>query len=170
MPPPAVIQLTCGSGTYILTPNAFARLLHKKGACGDMHVNDGFLGKFRMNAYPVTSRLEKFCVFSGGAHGDQFLHRGSDVYEYLFIMPTLYEKGQEGSFSLEIMSNLPFELEPVDLSQVPFPLKDLKSLNAVKTAALLAATRKRAPALTASHPPLPLHTASVILRQVLREQ
>ena len=46
---------------------------------------------------------------------------------------------------MEIMSNLPFELEPVDLSQVPFPLKDLKSLNAVKTAALLAATRKRAP-------------------------
>lgn len=133
------------SGTYFLTPNAFARLLHRKGDCGEMHVNDGYLGKFRMNAYPVTSRLEKFCVFSGGAHGGKFLHRGSDVYEHLFIMPALNEKGQEGSFSLEIMSNLPFELEPVDLSQVPFPLKDLKSLNAVKTAALLAATRKRAP-------------------------
>jgi hypothetical protein len=140
------------SGTYLLTPNAFARLLHRKGACNEMHVNDGFLGKFRFNSYPVTTRKEKFCVFSGGARGHQFLHRGSDVYEDIFIMPALNDKGSEGSFMLEVMSNLPFELEPVDLSRVPHPLKDLKNANAAKSAALVAATRRKPPKIAGFTP------------------
>jgi hypothetical protein len=133
------------SGTYLLTPNAFATLLHRKGKCGTLHVNDGFLGKFRHECYPVTTRKEAFCVFSGGSRGRQFLHRGSDVYEDIFVMPTLHDKGAEGSFQLEVMSNLPFELEPVDLSRVPHPLKDLQSLNATRSAALHAFNFRKAP-------------------------
>lgn len=133
------------SGTYLLTPNAFATLLHRKGKCGTLHVNDGYLGKFRHECYPVTTRKEAFCVFSGGSRGQQFLHRGSDVYEDIFVMPTLHDKGAEGSFQLEVMSNLPFELEPVDLSRVPHPLKDLNSLNATRSAALHAFNFRKPP-------------------------
>ena len=116
------------SGTYLLTPNAYSKLLHNRGECGVQHVNDGFLGKFRYNAYPVTTRHEKFCVFSGGIHGNDYLHRGSDVYEELFIMPCLNDKDQEGSFTLEVICNLPFRLEQVEHGTVPAPLKDVANI------------------------------------------
>ena len=118
------------SGTYLLTPNAYAKLLHNGGECGQQHVNDGFLGKFRFNAYPVTTRHEKFCVFTGGVHGKNYLHRGSDVYEEIYIMAALNDKGEQGSFDLEVICNLPFVLEPVELGQVPAPLKDVANIRA----------------------------------------
>jgi len=134
------------SGCYLLTPNAYAKLLHNRGECGGQDVNDGFLGKFRFNAYPVTARHEKFCVFSGGVHGNNYLHRGSDVYEEIYIMAALNDKGQEGSFDLEVICNLPFELVPVELGQVPAPLKDVANIRADIT---LASQKAKSAAKTA---------------------
>ncbi len=118
------------SGTYLLTPNAYSKLLHNNGTCGDQAVHDGFLGRFRFNAYPVTARHEKFCIFNGGVNGSNYLHHGSDVYEELIVMPALNDKGTEGSFNLQVMCNLPFDLEPVELGMVPAPLKDIANMRA----------------------------------------
>ena len=60
-------------------------------------------------------------------NGGNVLHRGGDVYEEMVVMCALETKDLTGSFTLEVISNLPFRLEPMELSTVSAPLRELKN-------------------------------------------
>jgi hypothetical protein len=55
------------STTYIMTPAAYARLVHKGGACGDLGPDDGFLGKYLFTRGPCSHRCESLTTIGSAA-------------------------------------------------------------------------------------------------------
>ena len=118
---------TIKTGTYLISPYALSNLVHHHGKCGLQQINDGFIGSFRFKETPTTIRKESLTIFSCNdptKMENKKYARGTDIFDEIYILPTLVNTKVSGSYSLEVMANLPFSLETVNPAvEIPAPIR-----------------------------------------------